>query len=118
MNVPYRTSFSVSNAEHDMEVRMSNSEPRQVIKAPDVLLQDLEGEAVLLNLRNGQYYGMDENSYHMYKALTSSSSVQAAYEALSQEYEIEPGQLKFDLDQFLAHLLENGLVINVDDQPE
>ena len=50
---------------------MSDSESRQVIKAPDVLLQDLEGEAVLLNLRNGQYYGMDENSYHMYKPLTS-----------------------------------------------
>ena len=97
---------------------MSPSALRQVIKAPDVLLQDLDGEAVLLNLRNGQYYGMDENSYHMYQALTSSSSVQAAYEALSQEYEIEPGQLRSDLDQFLGHLLENGLLIYANDQPE
>jgi hypothetical protein len=97
---------------------MSPSEIRQVIKAPDVLLQDLEGEAVLLNLRNGQYYGMDENSYHMYKALISSNSVQAAYEALSQEYEVEPGQLRFDLDTFLGHLLENGLLIYVNDKPE
>jgi hypothetical protein len=97
---------------------MSDSESRQVIKAPDVLLQDLEGEAVLLNLRNGQYYGLDENSYHMYKALTSSLSIQAAYEALSQEYEIEPGQLRSDLDGFLAHLLENGLLIYADDGPE
>ena len=94
------------------------SESRQVVKAPDVLLQDLEGEAVLLNLAKGQYYGLDEISYHMYKMLTSSSSVQAVYEALSQEYEIEPGQLRSDLDKFLAHLLENGLVINVDDKPE
>jgi len=97
---------------------MSNSELWQVIKAPDVLLQDLHGEAVLLNLRNGQYYGLDENSYHMYKTLTSSSSVQAAYEALSQEYEIEPGQLRSDLDQFLEHLLANGLLIYANDQPE
>ena len=97
---------------------MSNSESRQVIKAPEVLLQDLNGEAVLLNLANGQYYGLDEISYHMYKTLISSSSVQVAYEALLQEYEIEPGQLKSDLDKFLAHLLENGLVINVNDKPE
>ena len=95
---------------------MSDLSLRQVVKAPDVLLQDLEGEAVLLNLRNGQYYGMDENSFHMYKALTSSSSVQSAYEVLSQEYDVEPGQLKSDLDQFLAHLLENGLLIYADDQ--
>ena len=97
---------------------MSDLENRQVLKAPDVLLQDLEGEAVLLNLGNGQYYGMDENSYHMYKVLTSSSSVQTAFEALLQEYEIEPAQLKSDLDQFLAHLVENGLVNYADDQPE
>lgn len=97
---------------------MSDFENRRVLKAPDVLLQDLDGEAVLLNLGNGQYYGMDENSYHMYKVLTSSSSVQAAFEALLQEYEIEPAKLKSDLDRFLAHLVENGLVKYADEQPE
>lgn len=97
---------------------MSDLETRQVLKAPNVLLQDLDGEAVLLNLGNGQYYGMDENSYHMYKTLTSSPSVQAAYDALLQEYEIEPAQLRSDLSRFLAHLLENGLVKYADDQSE
>ena len=84
---------------------------RHVIKAPDVLLQDLEGEAVLLNLANGRYYGMDENSFHMYQALTSADSVSAAYAALCEEYAVEPRQLKTDLDQFLTQLLENGLVV-------
>lgn len=97
---------------------MSNLESQQVIKAPDVLLQDLNGEAVLLNLANGLYYGLDENSFHMYKTLTSSSSVQAAYETLLQEYEIEPSQLKLDLEKFLDHLLENGLVVKINVQPE
>ena len=96
---------------------MSQLESRQLVAPPDVLLQDLEGEAVLLNLRNGQYYGLDENSYHMYRTLTSSRSVQAAYETLCGEYEVEPGQLKSDLEKFLAHLLENGLLIYADDQP-
>jgi Coenzyme PQQ synthesis protein D (PqqD) len=101
-----------------LEAGMSDSEDHQVIQGPDVLLQDLEGEAVLLNLRNGQYYGMDANSYHMYKMLMSSPSVQAAYEALSQEYDVEPARLRADLDAFLAHLLENGLLIYAGEQPE
>jgi hypothetical protein len=88
------------------------------MKAPDVLLQDLEGEAVLLNLRNGQYYGLDENSFHMYKTLISSPSVEAAYAALVNEYEVAPDQLRADLDAFLAHLLENGLLVYADEQPE
>ena len=97
---------------------MPNSKLRKVIKAPDVLLQDLEGEAVLLNLVNGQYYGLDESSYDMYNTLVSSSSVQDAYEFLCREYEVEPSQLRADLDQFLKHLLENGLLIYADDQPD
>ena len=95
---------------------MSYSKLRRVIKGPDVLLQDLEGEAVLLNLANGQYYGLDETSYDMYKTLLSSSSVQAAYESLCQAYQVEPAQLRADLDQFLMHLLENGLLLYADGQ--
>jgi hypothetical protein len=94
------------------------TESRQVMKAPDVLLQDLEGEAVLLNLRNGQYYGLDENSFHMYKTLISSPSVEAAYGALVNEYEVAPDRLRADLDAFLAHLLENGLLVYADEQLE
>ena len=97
---------------------MLNSKHRQVTRAPDVLVQELEGEAVLLNLVNGQYYGLDETSYDMYKTLVSSSSVQAAYETLCQEYEVNPDQLRADLDQFLKHLLENGLLIYADEQSE
>jgi hypothetical protein len=92
-------------------MKMPDLKLGQVIKAPDVLLQDLEGEAVLLNLKNGQYYGLEEDSFNMYKILTSSSSVQAAYEALAQEYRVEPDQLRADLDQFVGNLIENGLVV-------
>jgi len=97
---------------------MSTSNPGKVIAAPDVLLQDLEGEAVLLNLANGQYYGMDENSYHMYQTLISSRSIESAYTVLVQEYQVEPDQLRADLDRFAAHLLENGLLVYVGKQPE
>jgi hypothetical protein len=95
---------------------MPKLDHRRVIRSSNVLLQDLEGEAVLLNLRNGQYYGMDENSYHMYQTLLASKSVQAAYETLLQEYEVESEQLRSDLEKFFAHLLENGLVAYVDEQ--
>jgi hypothetical protein len=80
------------------------------------LLQDLEGEAVLLNLANGQYYGLDEASYHMYKTLISSGSVEMAFEVLSQEYEVDLRQFRADLDRFVVHLAENGLLLYPDNQ--
>ena len=90
----------------------------KVIKSTDVLLQDLEGEAVLLNLANGQYYGLDQNSFHMYKTLLSAGTLEAAYASLCQEYEVEPARLKADLQQFLTHLLENGLITYAGEQSE
>jgi hypothetical protein len=88
----------------------------RVITTPDVLLQELEGDAVLLNLANGQYYGMDENSFLMYRTLISSPSIQTAYKTLLLEYEIDPEQLEADLEQFISSLIDNGLVTHVDDQ--
>lgn len=97
---------------------MSKLDSRKLIKAQDVLLQDLNGEAVLLNLKNGQYYGLDENSFHMYQVLISSQSTNAAYEELLRGYDIDSEQLKTDLEKFLYDLIENGLVTYSNDQLE
>jgi hypothetical protein len=93
---------------------MSDSEARRVIKPSNVLLQDLDGEAVLLNIENGQYYGMDENTYDMYKTLITSTSVQEAFEVLLRNYEIEADHLRIDLEKFLSELFNNGLVTYAD----
>jgi hypothetical protein len=97
--------------------RGGSLEASRVGKAPHVLLQDLDGEAVLLNLSNGHYYGLDAISFRMYSLLVGSETVQAAYEQLLQEYEVAPEQLRADLERFLKHLLDNGLVLRLDDKP-
>ena len=91
---------------------------RPVIKAPDVMLQDLKGEAVLLNLANGTYYGLDENSYHMYRTLISAGSFDATYEALCREYDADPRQLRSDLEKFVTQLFDHGLLIYADESSE
>jgi hypothetical protein len=83
---------------------------RRLVQAPEVLLQDLAGEAVLLNLGNGQYYGLDEIGFHMYQLLVTSASLELAYQRLLDEYDVEPAQLALDLDEFVENLLRNGLV--------
>ena len=90
---------------------MTNSDIQQVIKAPHVLVQVLEGEAVLLNLDNGYYYGLDATGYRMYQLLMASNSVNDAYAALLEEYEIAPEQLHSDLKTLLEDLLKHGLVV-------
>ncbi len=90
------------------------SDSRRLIQPPHVLLQDLAGEAVLLNLDNGQYYGLDGISYQMYKLLIAADSIEATYQQLLKEYDVEPARLRLDLGRFVVDLLQHGLVVVAD----
>ena len=86
----------------------------RLVKPENVHVQDLDGEAVLLNFNDNQYYGLDENGFRMFSVLTSSASVREALEIFLKEYEVPPEQLKEDLEGFIASLQESGLVEAVD----
>ncbi len=83
----------------------------QKISVPqDVLFQDLAGESVLLNLQSEKYFGLDDVGTQMWQALTEAESIQAAYDMLLAEYDVEPEQLQQDLDNLIENLVEHGLV--------
>jgi hypothetical protein len=46
----------------------------------------------------------------MWKALGSASSIEAAYEQLLGEYDVEPARLRADLDEFIDRLLGQQLI--------
>jgi hypothetical protein len=81
------------------------------VSRPDhVLVREIEGELILLNLNNACYYGLDEVGTHMWTYLTTSDSVQAAFEALSAGYAAEPAEIRKELEELLAKLCNNDLI--------
>lgn len=79
--------------------------------APEVLIQEVGGESVLLDLKTERYLGLDEVGTRMWQAILSSDSIQAAYDTLLAEYDVTPEQLEGDLRDLLNRLLENALII-------
>ena len=75
-----------------------------------VLVRELRGESVLLNLNTESYFGLDDVGTRMWAVLTGSPSVQAAYEILLAEYEVDPARLSADLQGFIQKLDELGLI--------
>jgi hypothetical protein len=75
----------------------------------DVLVSDVGNESVFLNLKSESYFGLDEIATRMWKALTGSETVQAAYDSLLTEYEVEPEVLRQDLSGLIQKLLDHGL---------
>src|ERR1700746_2734056 len=78
--------------------------------APDVLFRLVGDEAVLLNLKTELYLGLDPVGTRMWHVLKDAPSIQAAYDTLLGEYEVEPERLQADLDEFLGKLVEQKLV--------
>jgi coenzyme PQQ synthesis protein D (PqqD) len=79
--------------------------------APDVLIQELGGESVLLDLKTERYLGLNEVGTRMWQALLESDSIQHAYDALLAEYDVTPQQLEQDLRELIDRLLENALIV-------
>jgi hypothetical protein len=78
--------------------------------APDVLVQETLDESVLLNIRTGQYFGLNAVGSRMWTTLTTSSSLRAACEALKDEYDIEAERLEHDVLSLVGKLTEAGLL--------
>ena len=83
---------------------------KRITVVGDVLVRELDGEAVLLNLDNETYYGLDDVGTMFWTVLSDSSSINEAYQRLLKEFDVEAEQLKSDLQAFLEDLLAQGLI--------
>jgi hypothetical protein len=77
---------------------------------PDVLVSDVGGESVFLNLKTESYFGLDDVGTRMWKVLTENGTVESAYQELLTEYDIDEAQLSNDLNELVQKLVDNGLV--------
>ena len=75
-----------------------------------VMHRELQGESVLLNLDSEYYFGLDEVGSRMWNALATSDTISMAFATLINEYDVDPDQLKHDLDNLLQKLIEAGLI--------
>jgi hypothetical protein len=71
---------------------------------------DLKGEAAVLNLKNGVYYGLESVGAFVWSLVQRPRSVGELRDALLQEYDVEPGRCESDLLALLQKLLAEGLI--------
>ena len=79
----------------------------------DVLISNLQQESVILNLDSERYYGLDDVGTRFLSALTASESIEAAYEKLIEEYDIDARVLRQDLLELVEQLVKQGILIRV-----
>lgn len=93
-----------------VQILMSISFTERLVLPEDVLISNVQGESVLLNLKSERYFGLDDVGTRMLSVLTTSNSIQTAYEALLEEYDVENEALRRDLADLIDRLVDQGLL--------
>jgi len=111
----------ISDSHYDAQLYSATQEQAKVHKMPvsfedrvklpdDVLISSLQEESVILNLDTERYFGLDDVGSRMLTVLTTSTSIEAAYNSLREEYEVDDEVLKQDLLALVDQLVEQGLI--------
>ena len=83
---------------------------QRLVASGHVMVRNLQGEAILLDLRSETYLGLDEVGARMWHLVTAGDSGEAAIAPLLAEFDVEEAKLRSDLRQFVRDLLERQLL--------
>lgn len=82
-----------------------------LVRVPkDVVFRELDGEAVILNLESGMYFGLDPIGTRIWRLVEENGSLRAVWEAMQREFEAPGDTLRSDLLTFINELSAKGLV--------
>lgn len=78
---------------------------------PSVVFRELDGEAVLLHLDTGVYFGLDPVGTRVWTLLLEHGSPAAVCERMLDEFDVPSDVLQPDVLRLLDELRDKGLVI-------
>lgn len=89
---------------------MSLGDESKVAVTQDQVSCDLAGEAAILNLRNGVYYGLDPVGARVWNLIQEPRTFAELRRKLLEEYDVAAPDLDVDLRELLGRLAEQGLI--------
>lgn len=81
-----------------------------VVATKDQLSCDLGGEAAILQLEHGLYYGLDAVGARIWDLIQVPRSVEAVRDTLLDEYEVDPERCERELLELLEQLAAKRLI--------
>jgi len=88
-----------------------------VVAVKDQVSSDVGGEAVILHMQSGIYYGLDPVGARIWSLVQQPKRVADLREAVVDEFDVEPARCETDLIELLQKLLTEGL-IELQDVPQ
>ena len=84
------------------------------LNSPQVIGETVEGELVMINLERGTYYSTDGSGVAVWNLVEQGLSMDAVVTAALSIFAADPREVEPAVRRFLAHLLEEQLIVPVD----
>ena len=81
-----------------------------IVVEDEVVSCDLDGEAAILNLKDGVYYGLDPIGAKIWNLIQNPRTLNDVVEKIWEEYDVEKDKCRDDIFELIEELLTNGLV--------
>jgi len=82
----------------------------RVVAAKDQVSRDMAGEAAILNLTSGVYYGLNPIGARIWNLIQEPKTLGEINETILREYEVNTDRCEADVRALLSQLAEQGLV--------
>lgn len=79
--------------------------------SPDVVFRDLEGEAVILDLSSGIYFGLNEVGTRVWRLVDEGRHPSEIVEMVAAEYAADRETIARDIDRLLDDLSSRRLIV-------
>lgn len=81
-----------------------------VVASSNQVSSDLGGETIILNVKTGQYFGVDAVGTQIWNLLKEPQSLMELKDAILNTYDVEPDRCERDLRNLLRELANEGLI--------
>lgn len=81
-----------------------------IVAAPHQTWCGLAGEAAILNLKSGRYYGLNATGAYIWKSIQNPTGVKELLDSVYDRYEVELSICQSDLFDLLEQLLGEHLI--------
>jgi hypothetical protein len=86
--------------------------------SPDVVFRELDGEAVILDLASGSYFGLNDVGTRVWQLIDQGSTIERVLDTVAEEYEADRETIVRDVLRLIDELRARGLLVTAGQDPE
>lgn len=82
-------------------------------KNENLCISKKNGEIVILNMKNGNFFGLQDVSYDIWQAIEKYQDVELVIDEIVKIYNVNRKEAECDVRDLIKEMKENGLVVEV-----